>query len=239
MSLILDASKHGSNLEQANECLKLGPFNTILMYASEDQPGDQQIGFDLDSFKFENLIVWKNVLPGFITQFEKKRTFVTASMTVHENDNLYEWRWLDHVKFKYIRIDNCSFPSFFPRETSEMILSEHLLVLYLVEIKGIHPWEDIHYELAPNLRELYIHGFDLRFLSSQYPSERFMNLKWLNLRYNKIERFEEGFFDKMPLLQVVTLEYNRLKTLSQIPTFKRNPKKLSLDGRFSVSHSSD
>ncbi|XP_074595532.1 uncharacterized protein LOC141850740 [Brevipalpus obovatus] len=222
-SLVIDVMKLEMN---PKECLTHGPFNTILIHALGSKTENTPISFSVESIEYEHLIVLNNAMPVNFCPLCGKGTMIATSLTVFKNDNLQTWSWLECTKFKYIRIDSCGFQRFQNQETNNLILSENLLTLTLVNIDNFDPWNDLNYLNAPNLRELSISYFQFIFLETKRTAV-FPRLKRLNLRNNRIMDMEKDFFQFMPQLDEINLEGNLLKNIDL--TFELKPGKLILD----------
>lgn len=228
MSLIIDASRHSIDPTKPSDCLEHGPFNTILIHAPENSQNHKLVHFStIKSFNFDHLIVLNNAWPSFDVS-DKGDIMKRTSLVAFKNKNLAFWGWLRLIKFKYIRIDSCTLSPYSEKNFNEVVLSEYSLTLSLVNNQGLDPWKDLRYELAPNLRELLVNHYQMPHLNKQHSNKDFRSLKRLNLDNNRIETIEEGFFDSMPILQVVSLESNLLETFTH--TFMSRPKKIYMDG---------
>ncbi|XP_074595717.1 uncharacterized protein LOC141850874 [Brevipalpus obovatus] len=226
-SLVLDASKQAENSEKLKDCLKKGPFNTILIHAPNEAKKPYPIVFSAFPIHYEHLIILNWVVPINSVAYYGEGMIEATSLTIYRNRDLMEWRWLKSVGFKYIRIDSCHMLKDDRERYEDLFFSTRLLTLTLVKLDRFDPLTDLEYKLAPNLRELSINHFRIQHLIP-FPDASLEQLKRLNLADNKISILPENFFKSLPSLEVLILEGNQFKTIHLPPTL--HLKELYLDG---------
>lgn len=223
-----------ADLKKPEDCLELGPFNTILVYAPHiwTTSNDQTISLSVTSTQYDHLIVLNDVQ--ILDRCDNKdRIGKRTSLTVYKNTHILSWDWLECTRFKYVHIDDCYASPYQSMNFDQAILSEHLLTLNLVQIIGINPLQDINYALAPNLRELSINYCSvIGTPPSTVTDGKLKKLRRLNLENNKISYLPQDFFHSMPSLEVVILENNQFKAFPY--TFASPLKRVLLDGKLTI-----
>ncbi|XP_074594932.1 uncharacterized protein LOC141850257 [Brevipalpus obovatus] len=225
-SLVLDASKQSKDSRELADCVKRGPFNTILIHAPKERTEPYTILFPSRSLQYEHLIFLNLVLPINLGTSLGGAIMEATSLTIYGNRDLMQWRWLQNTRFKYIRIESCVMLKNDRERYEDLFFSSRLLTLTLVKLYYFDPLSGLDYKQAPNLRELSINHCGIQRLEP-FPDSSLEKLKRLNLANNVISSLPENFFSTLPSLEVLILESNKFKTIHLPPTLQL--KELYLD----------